>query len=207
MKYIAWIIMRLAGWKTNAVLPEDIKKAIILSAPHTSTKDFIWGRLSFSIKGIKPNIMIKKESFYFPLGIFLKWWGGVPVDRLNSQNAIKKITDMFAEKERMYLVITPEGTRKLTKQWKKGFYFIAVKANIPIYTGYIDYKKKETGLGMLFYPTGDYEKDIETIQDFYIQNNFTAKFPEDYYLSPMYKEQREKDKLNKQKPNSQQDLA
>lgn len=203
MKYIARFVMRLYGWKTKAVFPEDIKKAVILSAPHTSFADFIWGRLSFFSIGIKPTIMIKKESFFFPMGLLLRWWGAVPVDRVNSQNAVKQITDMFAEKDRMYFVITPEGTRKLTKNFKKGFYYIATKAQVPIFCGYIDYQKKETGLGMLFHPSDNFDKDIEQLYEYY--SNFSAKFPKDYYWSPLYKEEREKAKQAKAASSLPQD--
>ena len=76
----------------------------------------------------------------------------------------------------MVLMITPEGTRSYSPEWKKGFYHISNNAQIPISLGYLDYGKKHAGIGPLVYPTGDYEADLKVIQDFY--KGIEANFPE-----------------------------
>jgi len=76
----------------------------------------------------------------------------------------------------LVLVITPEGTRSYAPEWKKGFYYIAQEANVPIVLGYIDFKTKTTGIGPVFKPTGNVEKDLEEIVNFYKQ--FEGKYPE-----------------------------
>ena len=105
----------------------------------------------------------------------------MPVDRGRSSNMVDQVVEMFNQKDRFSLVITPEGTRKLTPHWKKGFYYIATKANVPIYLAYLNYEKKEGGAGKIFYPTGDYEKDMMEIEGFY--KDKIAKFPENFNLS------------------------
>lgn len=181
MKFLAKIILRIWGWKIYGCIPPNVNKCIIVAAPHTSNYDFIIGRLAYSSMGIKANFLIKKQIFKFPFSGIFKAMGGIPVDRGKRNNMIDQIAGMFDNSESLYVVITPEGTRKLVKKWKKGFYFIAQKANIPIALGYIDYAKKEGGVGPVITPSGDYNKDMITIQDFY--RDKTARHPEKFILS------------------------
>lgn len=186
MKTISKILLRLSGWKIQGDIPADIKKCVIISAPHTSMWDFYYGRLAFYSKGIyKVHFMIKKEMFKFPLGGLLRWLGAIPVDRKKNNNTVVWITKKFHESDSFLLLITPEGTRKYVENWKRGFYQIAQNANVPVLLGWIDYKKKEAGMGPLFYPTGNYDTDIHEIQKFYIGLN--AKYPENFNLTNKHK--------------------
>ena len=99
--------------------------------------------------------------------MFFSWLGGVPVDRDKRTSVTDQMVEEFAKRDSFHLGITPEGTRKKVTEWKKGFYFIALKANVPIVLAYLDYGKKEAGVKAIFYPTGDFEKDIETIRSYY----------------------------------------
>ncbi len=182
MRLIAFLILKLLGWRVTHGMPEGIPKAVIIMAPHTSNLDFVIGKLGFISKGVKPKIMIKKESFFFPLGILLKAMGAEPLHRGFSTGTIKKITGMMEQADSFFLLITPEGTRKLVKNWKKGFYFIAEQAKVPIILGFLDYKTKTGGMGPVFYPTGDYDADIKKIQEFYLDKQ--ARHPEKFNLSP-----------------------
>jgi len=182
MAWLAKWILKLFGWKIVSGVPEGIKKAVIIMAPHTSNWDFVVGRLAFASHNTKINLMIKKESFFFPLGIILKALGGIPVDRSHSQSVVKQVTDHFNRAETFYLIITPEGTRKRVTRWKKGFYFIASNASVPMIMGYLDYGKKEGGLGPVLYPSGDYEKDLAQIEAFYREKQ--ARHPHKFNLTP-----------------------
>ena len=185
MKLISKFYLWSAGYTIKGVFPKEIKKCIVVAAPHTSNMDFIIGRAAFYVLGInKIKFMIKKEFFIFPLGGPLKAMGGWPVDR-KANTMIKDSISEFAKKESFYLLVTPEGTRKLVKNWKKGFYFIADGAKVPIVLTYIDYAKKEGGVGPIFYPSGNYDEDFKIIAEFY--KDKTAKFPENFNLSPMYR--------------------
>ena len=178
MSWLASIILRIFGWKVVSGIPDGINKAVVVMAPHTSNWDFVIGRLAFMTHKVRIHLMIKKESFFFPLGMVLRFLGGIPVDRSHSQNTVKGITQHFHDADTFYLVITPEGTRKLSKRWKKGFYFIAQNAGVPIILGYLDYKRKIGGLGPVITPSGDYEKDLKQIESFYrgMQARHPAKF-------------------------------
>lgn len=181
IKWLAGFILKIFGWKVTAGVPEGIDKAVIIMAPHTSNWDFVIGRLAFASKGIRISLMIKKESFFFPLGPVLRALGGIPVDRRHSQNTVKNISRYFETREKFYLVITPEGTRKRVERWKKGFYFIAEHAQVPILLGYMDYRKKEGGIGPMITPGGDFDKDFAVIRDFY--SGMHARHPEKFNLS------------------------
>ena len=93
--------------------------------------------------------------------------GGIPVDRQGSTGFIKKVIDIFASRDQFVLAIAPEGTRSLTKQWKEGFYRIALAAGVPIALGYIDYPRKQVGVDRMFEPSGDIVADFEILQDYY----------------------------------------
>lgn len=180
------LILKLLGWKIEGIIPEGEKKAVIIAAPHTSMWDFIYGRLPYFVMHIKPKILIKKEMFFWPLGGLLKALGGIPINRQKSGNTVEEIARLFDKHDSLYVIITPEGTRSLVKQWKRGFYYIAEKAHVPIALGFLDYKKKTGGIGKIIQPTGNFEKDFKIIEKFY--QDKTARHPEKFNLSPMYRE-------------------
>jgi 1-acyl-sn-glycerol-3-phosphate acyltransferase len=181
MRTLAKLLLDLMGWRVTHPMPPGINKAVIIMAPHTSNWDFVIGRLGFASIGVNAKFIIKKESFFFPLGVILKALGAVPVDRGMSTGTVKKITHYFIDSDEFLLLITPEGTRRLVKNWKKGFYFIAQQAHVPIVMGFLDYKTKTGGLGPVLYPSGDYEADLKIIEDFYKDQQ--AKHPEKFNLS------------------------
>lgn len=165
-KKISKFILRLMGWKIGTVIPDE-PKCVICVAPHTSNWDFIIGKLFYDALGRQSNFLIKKEWFFFPFNIFFKSIGGVPVQRGRRTSVTDAMAKEFATRDRFQLAITPEGTRKAVKEWKRGFYYIATKANVPIALTYLDYGKKEAGIMKLFYPTGNEEQDIAAIRACY----------------------------------------
>lgn len=174
------LIYRLKGWKTGSPLPPEIKRCIVIAAPHTSNWDFVYGIVSISIFKLKINYLAKKELFVWPIkNIFLKS-GGIPVERKTKHNVVESMIELFKTKERLILAIPPEGTRKRVNKWKSGFYHIALAANVPVVLGYIDYKKREAGFGPALYMTGDKAKDAKSIRDFY--QGVQAKYPEHFNL-------------------------
>lgn len=167
-------ILKLLGWKIDPHTP-DVKKCVVVMGPHTSNWDFIIGRMTFAKYGVNAKFLIKKELFFFPLGWILKSMGGVPVDRSKGTNVTDQAVRYFNENDEMFMVFTPEGTRSYNPKWKKGFYHIAQKANVPIYIGYIDYEKKMGGFCGEFIPTGDIENDILSIKK--ILSQYKGRFP------------------------------
>ena len=179
MTNISKLILKAAGWKT-VVAVEEPSKSVICVAPHTSNWDLIMGKLAYWSVGRKASFLIKKSWFFFPMNLFFNAIGGVAVDRTKKNSVTQQMVDEFNARESFHLAITPEGTRKLVDDWKMGFYYIALGANVPIQIAYIDFAKKEVGIKALFYPTGDEKADIETIKSYY--KGITGKFPERFNL-------------------------
>lgn len=176
-KTISKMLLRLAGWKLGPV-GEDIPKCVICVAPHTSNWDFIVGKLVYTSMGRNARFLIKKEWFFFPFNLLFGWLGGVPVDRSKHTSVTDQMVEEFNRRKEFQLAVTPEGTRKHVDEWKKGFYYIALKAHVPILIAYFDYKKKEAGFKGVFYPTGDAEKDIREIRGYY--KDVTARHTKDF---------------------------
>jgi 1-acyl-sn-glycerol-3-phosphate acyltransferase len=110
----------------------------------------------------------KHTLFRFPFAGMMKFLGGIPVNRERSNNLVNTYVHQFAIAHNEFrLAIAPEGTRKQVTRWKTGFYHIAVIAQVPIVLGFIDYKTKRCGIAGIFYPTGDIDIDIASIQSYY----------------------------------------
>lgn len=166
---ISWIfrkIYALFGWKfvLNTELP---KKFVVIGAPHTSLWDGILAMGATFVWGLRMRFFAKKELFVFPMSLLYKAFGCIPVDRSKHNSLTDQIVEEFNRRDKFILGVTPEGTRSYVTKWKKGFYYIALKAKVPIAIGFIDAEKKIGGIDHLFYPTGDYDKDIKEIMAFY----------------------------------------
>lgn len=182
MKWLAACILKWLGWKAVGEWPRGVDKLVIVVAPHTSNWDLLYGLCIIFIKNIPAKFAIKKEVMFFPLGPILKWLGAISINRNLKKNAFHKrsqvdmMVQMFQTHRRLGLTIAPEGTRQYVARWKTGFYQIAMTAKVPIMLAFIDYAKKEVGLGPIFYPTGNIEQDMPQIKAFY--RDKTAKYPE-----------------------------
>jgi 1-acyl-sn-glycerol-3-phosphate acyltransferase len=162
-KFTLWML----GWEVKGELPPEVKKCIIVVAPHTSMTDFIIGRFAFWYLRIKVSFLIKKEAFTFWVGWLIRGSGGIPVDRRKGSDVTNHIVTLIEKSERIAIVITPEGTREKVTHWKRGFYFLAETARIPIALAYIDYGKKKGGIMTVIHPSGDYNADMLRIKEFY----------------------------------------
>ena len=158
--------LHLLGW-TIGPKGDDVPKCVICVAPHTSNLDFTIGKLFYNAIGRKAKFLIKKEWFVFPLSVIFRSMGGIPINRGKSSSTTEQLAEEFLRREVFHLAITPEGTRKKAAEWKKGFYYIALKAGVPIQVAYIDYEKKEVGIKTTFYPTGNVDEDILAIRLMY----------------------------------------
>lgn len=175
MSKLALFIFKIFGWKIVGELP-NFKKFVIVGAPHTSNWDFIIGRLYFFVYKIPVQFFIKKEWFFFPMNLLLKSLGAIPVNRGKNTKLTEEIVKTFRERDELVMLVTPEGTRKYNPDWKKGFYYIALQAKVPIVLGYVDYSTKTAGIGPHLYPSGNIEEDMKFILDFY--RTVKGRFPE-----------------------------
>jgi 1-acyl-sn-glycerol-3-phosphate acyltransferase len=168
-KFMAWVgllFLKILGWRAEGKIP-DINKFVIIAAPHTSNWDFpITLAVAFALK-IKIYWMGKAAMFRWPFGAALRWLGGIPIDRSRAHNLVEQSVQAFQEREKLIMVVPPEGTRKKVSYWKTGFYHIARGAGVPIVLGFLDYRRKAGGIGPTFHPTGRIEEDMRQIQAFY----------------------------------------
>ncbi|MDX1905237.1 MAG: lysophospholipid acyltransferase family protein [Thermonemataceae bacterium] len=183
LKIIAKFLLWITGWKIAGKLPET-KKTVMIAAPHTSNWDFFYAMSIFSALGIRVRFLGKKSLFKFPLGLLMRFFGGIPVDRSKSNNFVSAAAKMIRESQEELIILVPaEGTRGYTENWKSGFYYIAQEAGVPISLGFLDYAKKEGGFFPdMFYPTGNYVEDLEKIQLIY--KDVQGKYPQN---SALYK--------------------
>jgi 1-acyl-sn-glycerol-3-phosphate acyltransferase len=177
IRLISKYLLELLGWKLSGSVP-GIKRYVIIVAPHTSNWDYFFGQLFCMATGLKAKIMIKKELFYFPLGIFLRALGGIPVDRRGKTDIVEQMIRQFEIRDSFILTIAPEGTRKRVSEWKTGFHRIAAGADVPVLPGFIDYKKKLIGTGQLFYLSDNIGDDMAKIKEFYSKVN--PRYPEKF---------------------------
>lgn len=179
-KFIARIWFFFAGWKLDAS-PELLAQArhsVMVAAPHTSNWDFAYAIFGFWYMGLDMKYFIKDDYTKSILGWFFKWTGALGVDRSKRNNLVAHTASLLANDDKLVILVPAEGTRKRVDRWRKGFYAIAQQAGVPISLGYLDYKKKIAGVGKVYYPTGNFEEDMQVIQDFY--KDKTGKHPELY---------------------------
>ena len=172
-------MLNLFGWSFAGRLP-DVPKQVVIVAPHTSNWDFVIGVLALFALDLKANWIGKHTIFTPPFNIVMEWLGGIPVNRSVPNDLVNATRQRFEQEQQMVLGIAPEGTRKRVDKWKQGFYRIASGANVPIVCACIDYRTRTIGFGPTIDPSGDYEKDFETIRGFYAE--VTARFPEKFSL-------------------------
>ena len=171
---IARLILKLSGWRTH-VIPPHTSRYVLIGAPHTSNWDFLLALALMSVERIPIRIMGKDSLFRWPMGVFMRAIGAIPVNRRERTSLVDQIVAKFDEHSDLIIGISPEGTRSKTSRWRTGFYYIALKAKVPIVMAYLDYKNKIVGLGPSIKPTGDIQADFVKIRDFY--SGIAGKFP------------------------------
>ena len=167
--------LNLIGWQVVGPAP-DAPKYVLISAPHTSNWDFFVMYLTAKTLKLQISWIGKDTLFRGPLGPISRALGGVPVNRGVRQKLVAQMVQVFNERDTLVLSVPPSGTRKKTQYWKTGFYWIALGAQVPMVCGFVDYKRKQAGVGPTLMPTGDIEADLDVIRDFYA--GISGKFPE-----------------------------
>ena len=159
-------ILRKFGWTLYVDLQETTK-FVAIAAPHTSNWDFPLTILAAKAINLKIHWMGKHGMFRAPYGSLLRKIGGIPVHRDTGKNYIQQMADLFNRSDHLVLALTPEGTRSRMDHWKTGFHSIARAANVPVLMVYLDYGKKQVGIGGKFYPSDDIEADFKLIREYY----------------------------------------
>jgi 1-acyl-sn-glycerol-3-phosphate acyltransferase len=171
----AFIFYKILGWKLIGNLEPAIKKCVIIVIPHTSNLDFFIALLVRGVLDIEINFVGKKELFVFPIGYYFRAVGGAPLDRSGGKNNVEATAEVFAKHDTFRLSLSPEGTRKKVTQLRTGFYYIALKALVPIIPVAFDFGKKEVRIATPLIPSGNFEVDMKEILPFY--KNVKGRIP------------------------------
>lgn len=177
-KALAHFFFWITGWKMKAKITEPMKHSVMVAAPHTSNWDFPIALASFWIMGLDLKYFIKNDYTRGPFGWFFKWTGAIGVDRKRKKNNLTNYAIELLKERKMVILVPAEGTRKAVDKWRTGFYHIACEAQVPISLGTLDYKLKEADILGVFEPTGNFEKDMEFIQEKF--RPIHPKHPENY---------------------------
>ena len=180
-KFVQWLgrtLHKASGWKVEGEIP-DLKKFILVGAPHTSNWDFVHALILIWAVDLKLNVLAKHTLFKIPiLKNILSGIGGIPVDRNNPQLVVDEVSKLTEGDGGVIIGLTPEGTRKRVEKWKSGFLRIAEQTDSKIVLIGIDFDKKICSFSGFFEPTGDNEQDIKFIKNFY--KNFKPKIPNNF---------------------------
>ncbi len=183
MKTYSGKILKQLGWKIVGEYPH-IKKSITIFAPHTSQIDAIYGKLGYTELGVNYRFLSKKELFFFPMNLVMKKFGSIPVRGVAGKNAIYQVVELLNNADELHIVLSPEGWIKKITEWNRGFYFMALKANVPIVVTYLDYEKKEMGVKGVIYEVKDYQTVMKQINKMY--KDVKGKHPEQFALQTLY---------------------
>jgi 1-acyl-sn-glycerol-3-phosphate acyltransferase len=169
----------LAGyrWQVEGNV-HNAPKVMGVLAPHTSSWDFYTTIATMLAVGFRSSWLIADAYTWWPLGVFMRWLGGIPVKRNASNNLVSQIVKSFDENDRLLLALFPEGTRKNVIEWKTGFWHIAVQAEVPIQLISLDYDRRVTEFGPVIEPSHSLEADMERIQKYF--HGVEAKYPDKF---------------------------
>ena len=162
------VFLKLAGWRIEGTLPETARKCVLIAAPHTSNWDLPYTLMTAFVLRLNVYWMGKASIFRPPFGPLMRWLGGIAVQRDQSNNLVAgSAAALKVAQGSVQLIVPPEGTRSKTTQWRTGFYYIALGAEVPILLAFMDYTHRRAGLGPVFQPTGDIDRDMLDIKAYY----------------------------------------
>lgn len=193
-KIAAGNVFRTAGWRlVGAELAQTHRRAVVTAAPHTSNWDLLFSLAAFELLDVPVRFTIKREWMKFPWKIAIEPLGGIAIDRspqpdgagaTRRPSMVEAMVRLFRDHpSELAIMVTPEGTRGARDAWKTGFWHVAKQAGVPILLGYLDYRKKEAGLGAVIEPT-DLDTDMRRMMAFYA--NVTGRHPELFKLDKRY---------------------
>lgn len=159
-------ILKSLGWTLDIDWPA-FKKYVLIVYPHTSNWDFPLGVCASRAIGLEAHYVAKHTLFRKPYGWFFRALGGIPVDRRRKASLAQQLAERFNASEEFVLGLAPEGTRSATDHWKSGFYHIARAAGVPIAMAYLDYSRKQIGMGGAFFPGDDIADTYRQVRDFF----------------------------------------
>lgn len=156
-------LLRLFGWRVQFDgLPA--RQGVLIVYPHTSNWDFPFGLGAKWALSLDAAFLGKHTLFRFPFGVFLRYLGGIPVNRRAPQGVAETVIARYRESERLYVVIAPEGTRRKVARWKSGFHRIAREANVPVVPVLFDWSRRLIRVDPPVEMSADLDADVARLQ-------------------------------------------
>jgi len=161
----------------------NVKKFMVILAPHTSYWDFLSNMATMLALGVRNRWFVADVFCWWPLGNLMRWLGGIPIDRSCPQDLVTFTIGKFKEHDELILALYPEGTTRKAEKWKTGFWHIARGAGIPIQFLAVDYKKRASVFGPVIQPSNDIESDMKKIQTYFknVTPRNIEKFDGEYF--------------------------
>ena len=182
VQFLARLLLKIFGWKVDGAIPEmkENENLVLIAAPHTSNWDGIFGFAAILGLDVKISYFGKYTLFKQPLlGRFLKYMGGIPVNKNKpGSGLVKEAIENIGKLKGTLIAMAPEGTRSKTERWRTGFLRIAKAVDAKIFVAAFDFKTKRIVLDKFFQPSDDMQKDLENLKIYYQQ--FTGKIPENF---------------------------
>jgi len=182
IQFLARLLLKIFGWKVDGTIPEmkENENLVLIAAPHTSNWDGIFGFAAILGLDVKISYFGKYTLFKKPLlGRFLKYMGGIPVNKNKpGSGLVKEAIENIGKLKGTLIAMAPEGTRSKTERWRTGFLRIAKAVDAKIFVAAFDFKTKRIVLDKFFQPSDDMQKDLENLKIYYQQ--FTGKIPENF---------------------------
>ena len=168
-------ILKLFGWHVEGQIP-NLKRILIIGAPHTSNWDFVYAMATILGLNLRLRWLGKHSIFKPGVRWFMKWLGGIPINRSKPQDIVKNIAKLVEREKGIVIGLAPEGTRNKVEKWKNGFLRMAEATDCTIFMIGMDYLGKRVVLGDSFKPTGNHEADLASIMDY--DQRFNGKHPD-----------------------------
>ncbi|MDP1673792.1 MAG: 1-acyl-sn-glycerol-3-phosphate acyltransferase [Burkholderiales bacterium] len=166
---IGRLVLRAMRWRAEGCFP-DSSRLVVAIAPHSSGWDFVIGAAFLFTLGLRVSFIAKHTLFFWPLGPFLRWLGGIPVNRARPEDLADAMAAEFGRRGQLWLAITPEGTRTPGARFKSGFYRIAKAAGVQVLPVYFNYRRRVTGFLPLVETGGEVAAGVEAVHQQLLQH-------------------------------------
>jgi 1-acyl-sn-glycerol-3-phosphate acyltransferase len=170
-------VLGLLGWHIEGEVP-NVSRVILVVAPHTSNRDFLVGIAAMFALGLDARWIAKDTLFRPPLGPLLRWLGGMPIDRSAPEGVVEDAVRRLQAADRLFLTLSPEGTRRKVERWKTGFHRMARQAGVPVWPVALDYSRRAVVLMPPVTPTDDLEADVRRLRALYTPA--MARYPDQF---------------------------
>ena len=184
-KIVQWLarwFLRVFGWKVEGLVPPVAgnQNLVLIAGPHTSNWDGVFGFAAILGLDAKITFFGKYTLFNKPvLGRFLKYMGGIPVDKSKPGRGLTDVAiDNMKKLNGSLIAMSPEGTRAKTEKMRSGFLRIAKAVEGQIFLGAFDFANKRIVLDKFYNPSGNNEQDLKWVRNYFMQ--FQAKHPQNY---------------------------